>query len=63
MPCVGADFERDAVRQFMRITDSAIADLKINPDNVFLAQGTLRPDLIESGSHIASAKADVIKVR
>ena len=28
---------------------------------MYLAQGTLRPDLIESGSHLASSKADVIK--
>lgn len=28
---------------------------------MFLAQGTLRPDLIESASHLASSQADVIK--
>jgi GMP synthase (glutamine-hydrolysing) len=31
------------------------------PDDIFLAQGTLRPDLIESASHLASGNADVIK--
>ena len=31
------------------------------PAGTVLAQGSLRPDLIESGSHLASSKADVIK--
>ncbi|MEQ2164198.1 hypothetical protein GOODEAATRI_004140 [Goodea atripinnis] len=35
--------------------------MNLNPEEVFLAQGTLRPDLIESASHIASGKAEVIK--
>jgi hypothetical protein len=34
---------------FMTVTESAVATLKLNPNNVYLAQGTLRPDLIESG--------------
>mmetsp|Transcript_80672 Transcript_80672/g.216215 ORF Transcript_80672/g.216215 Transcript_80672/m.216215 type:complete len:662 (-) Transcript_80672:2-1987(-) len=46
---------------FMRITEREVTAMKIDPNKVFLAQGTLRPDLIESGSHLASAKADVIK--
>ncbi|EKX49437.1 hypothetical protein GUITHDRAFT_157428 [Guillardia theta CCMP2712] len=46
---------------FMRVTEQAVRKLGINADNVYLAQGTLRPDLIESGSHLASSKADVIK--
>lgn len=36
-------------------------DLKLNPEHVFLGQGTLRPDLIESASSLASSKADAIK--
>lgn len=35
--------------------------MNLKPEEVFLAQGTLRPDLIESASHLASGKADVIK--
>lgn len=35
--------------------------MNLNPEEVFLAQGTLRPDLIESASLIASVKAEVIK--
>lgn len=31
------------------------------PENVYLAQGTLRPDLIESASELASSNATVIK--
>jgi GMP synthase (glutamine-hydrolysing) len=46
---------------FMRVTEETVRKLGISADKVFLAQGTLRPDLIESGSHLASAKADVIK--
>lgn len=38
-----------------------IGEMNLNPDEVFLAQGTLRPDLIESASHLASGKAEVIK--
>ena len=33
----------------------------LKPKDVFLVQGTLRPDLIESASNIVSGNADVIK--
>ncbi|XP_060522607.1 GMP synthase [glutamine-hydrolyzing] [Cylas formicarius] len=46
---------------FVKISDEIIADLKLNPEEVFLGQGTLRPDLIESASSLASGKADTIK--
>jgi len=46
---------------FMRVAERAVRELGLNPNNVYLAQGTLRPDLIESASTIASSKADVIK--
>ncbi|EPY37919.1 GMP synthase (glutamine-hydrolysing) [Angomonas deanei] len=46
---------------FMSVCDRAIADLHLDTDSLLLAQGTLRPDLIESGSTYASKKADAIK--
>lgn len=46
---------------FMRVAERAIDDLGLNWERVFLAQGTLRPDLIESASKLTSANADVIK--
>ncbi|KAL6049770.1 GMP synthase (glutamine-hydrolyzing) [Balamuthia mandrillaris] len=48
---------------FMRVAESEIRSLGLNPDNVILAQGTLRPDLIESASTLANkgGTADVIK--
>ncbi len=36
-------------------------ELNLDPSDVLLGQGTLRPDLIESASALASGKADVIK--
>lgn len=44
---------------FMKIITKEIENLKL--DNYLLVQGTLRPDLIESASHLASNKAEVIK--
>jgi len=46
---------------FMRVANEVIEDLGLNPDEVMLCQGTLRPDLIESASGLASGNADVIK--
>ncbi|KAI3415624.1 hypothetical protein GPALN_005222 [Globodera pallida] len=46
---------------FMRCKDMAIQKLGLSADNIFLVQGTLRPDLIESASELASGCADVIK--
>nr|CAH7727087.1 unnamed protein product [Callosobruchus chinensis] len=46
---------------FVRISDEIISDLNLNADEVFLGQGTLRPDLIESASKSVSTKADTIK--
>lgn len=46
---------------FIKISQELIAQLDLNPDHVFLGQGTLRPDLIESASHLASSSADAIK--
>jgi len=46
---------------FVKVANREILNLHLDPNNVFLAQGTLRPDLIESASHLASGKADKIK--
>ncbi|KAL1473080.1 hypothetical protein MTO96_022566 [Rhipicephalus appendiculatus] len=46
---------------FMRVANEVIGELQLNPEEVFLGQGTLRPDLIESASHLASGQADAIK--
>lgn len=46
---------------FMKVAEKAIEELGLSFDEIYLAQGTLRPDLIESASKIASSKADVIK--
>ena len=46
---------------FMRVAQKEIARLGLDAETTFLAQGTLRPDLIESASHTVSASAAVIK--
>lgn len=46
---------------FVKITDEIISELNLKPEEVLLAQGTLRPDLIESASSLVSNKADTIK--
>lgn len=46
---------------FVRISDDLIKELNLKPDEVLLGQGTLRPDLIESASSLASTNADAIK--
>lgn len=46
---------------FINISKDLIEQLNLDPDHVFLGQGTLRPDLIESASHLASGSADAIK--
>jgi len=46
---------------FMRVANEVISSMNLNSEDVVLGQGTLRPDLIESASGIASSKADVIK--
>lgn len=44
-----------------KIANEVIEDLCLRPEDVYLGQGTLRPDLIESASSLASGKADAIK--
>lgn len=46
---------------FVQVANEAMIELGLKPEEVFLGQGTLRPDLIESASAIASGKADAIK--
>jgi len=46
---------------FMRVSERITKELGLNPSETFLAQGTLRPDLIESASSMASSEADAIK--
>ncbi|KAK6735709.1 hypothetical protein RB195_018750 [Necator americanus] len=46
---------------FIRVKDRVMEDLKLKKEEYFLAQGTLRPDLIESASELASGHADTIK--
>ncbi|KAF3847999.1 hypothetical protein F7725_021027 [Dissostichus mawsoni] len=42
---------------FVKVANEVIGEMNLKPEEVFLAQGTLRPDLIESASHLASGKA------
>ncbi|GCB74997.1 GMP synthase [glutamine-hydrolyzing] [Scyliorhinus torazame] len=46
---------------FVKVANEVIGEMNLKPEEVYLAQGTLRPDLIESASSEASGKADVIK--
>lgn len=46
---------------FIKITNDVVAELKLKPEEVLLAQGTLRPDLIESASNMVSTNAETIK--
>lgn len=46
---------------FVQIAEKTIKQSGFDPSLTFLAQGTLRPDLIESASSIASGKASAIK--
>lgn len=46
---------------FMRTCDDFLSEMNLKADEVLLAQGTLRTDLIESASEFASKNADLIK--
>ena len=46
---------------FVEVANETIEEMGLKPEEVFLAQGTLRPDLIESASSLASGKAEAIK--
>lgn len=46
---------------FMQVANDIIEELDLKSEEVYLAQGTLRPDLIESASSLVSGKAEKIK--
>lgn len=46
---------------FMRVAEAALRQMNIPEDHIFLVQGSLRPDLIESASKMASRVAGLIK--
>jgi len=46
---------------FIKVANEVISELNLRPEEVLLGQGTLRPDLIESASHLASGSAECIK--
>ena len=46
---------------FIKIANNVIERLKLDPEKTFIAQGTLRPDLIESGNPDISGLAHKIK--
>ena len=46
---------------FLKVVNNVIKRLGLNPDETFIAQGTLRPDLIESGNPDVSGFAHKIK--
>lgn len=46
---------------FMAVSQKVMAEVKLDPETTLLAQGTLRPDLIESASAVVSTVADKIK--
>ncbi|BFZ22924.1 hypothetical protein BsWGS_25964 [Bradybaena similaris] len=46
---------------FMKVANEVVEELSLKPEDVYLGQGTLRPDLIESASSLVSGKADAIK--
>ena len=47
--------------KFIEVTDRAIKKLNLDLEKTFIAQGTLRPDLIESASELVSKTANTIK--
>lgn len=46
---------------FAKIAQEVVEEMNLRPEDVFLGQGTLRPDLIESASSVVSSNAQVIK--
>ena len=48
---------------FMHVLDDTITQLGLDPETTILAQGTLRPDLIESASKLASQSGDASVIK
>lgn len=46
---------------FLKVANETMKELNLDPSDVYLAQGTLRPDLIESASEMVSKNAETIK--
>ena len=46
---------------FIKLAEEVVKEMNLKPEETFLGQGTLRPDLIESASKLASTNADAIK--
>jgi len=46
---------------FIKVANEVITELNLRAEDVMLGQGTLRPDLIESASHLVSGAAQTIK--
>lgn len=62
MCCTNPEVKRKIIGDvFMKVSDEVIRELNLDPNDVFLAQGTLRPDLIESASTLVSTNAETIK--
>lgn len=62
--CIEPEQKRKIVGDtFMRVAEQALSEMNIPEDDIFLVQGSLRPDLIESASTAlkSSKKADTIK--
>jgi len=60
--CIRPEWKRKIIGDtFMVVSEEAIRNFKLDESNVLLAQGTLRPDLIESASTVVSTNAQVIK--
>lgn len=62
--CIEPEQKRKIIGDtFMRVAGQALSEMNIPEDDVFLVQGSLRPDLIESASTAlrSSKKADTIK--
>lgn len=60
--CISPEWKRKIIGDtFMHVSEEALREMKLDPDRVLLAQGTLRPDLIESASSLVSSNAEVIK--